>query len=218
MTRRRLNSDRLVVASHNEGKVREIRELLAPFSVDVFSAGELGLAEPEETESTFEGNARLKVLAAARAAGQPALADDSGLAVDALDGAPGVYSARWAGPDRDFGAAMRRVADSLEEKGAVRPAERRARFIAVLALAWPDGHVETVIGEVTGTIVWPPRGELGFGYDPIFLPDGHDRTFGEMSADEKHGLKPGDPASAALSHRARAFVALREHCLEASDG
>jgi XTP/dITP diphosphohydrolase len=202
------------VASHNAGKVREIRDLLAPYGIEVLSAGELDLREPEETEDSFEGNARLKALAAANATGLPALADDSGLSIDALDGAPGVHSARWAGPGKDFAQAMRNVEELLRAKGAVTPEARRARFVAALALAWPDGQVETVVGEVTGTLVWPPRGDQGFGYDPMFLPEGHRRTFGEMSAEEKHGLRPDDPASSALSHRARAFVALREAFLD----
>ncbi|MDQ0313714.1 RdgB/HAM1 family non-canonical purine NTP pyrophosphatase [Amorphus orientalis] len=201
----------LVVASHNTGKVREIRELLASFPVEILSAGDLGLPEPEETGTTFEDNAILKAKAAVAASGKAALADDSGLAVDALGGDPGIYSARWAGPDKDFAQAMRNVEEKLQAAGATSPEQRTARFVAVLALAWPDGHVETFRGEVEGLLVWPPRGEKGFGYDPIFLPDGFERTFGEMAADEKHGWRPGD--ATALSHRARAFKLLAETCL-----
>ncbi len=195
--------DRLVIATHNAGKLAEFRELLAPHGIAVLSAGELGLPEPEETGTSFAANARLKAEAAVRGAGLPALADDSGLCVEALDGAPGIYSARWAGPGKDFAGAMARIEALLAERGAEAPAARRAHFIAALALVWPDGRVEAVEGRVDGAIVRPPRGERGFGYDPVFLPDGHDRTFGEMSAEEKHGL-PAD-GGRALSHRARAF-------------
>ena len=192
----------LVVASHNPGKVREIRDLLELYGFDVKSAADLGLAEPEETGDTFEANAILKAKAAAQASGIRALADDSGLCVDALNGDPGIYSARWAGPSKTFDAAMRRIESKLKSAGATTQRQRQARFVAVLALAEPDGTVETFRGEVTGTIV-PPRGTLGFGYDPIFRPEGHALTFGEMTAEEKHGWKPGDRR--ALSHRARAF-------------
>jgi XTP/dITP diphosphohydrolase len=185
-------SGRLVVASHNQGKVREISALLAPLGVETVSAAALGLDEPEETEATFAGNAALKAQAAAQGSGLPALADDSGLEVFGLGGAPGVYSARWAGPDKDFGAAMERVWRELQEKGA---GDISARFVCVLALAQPDGSVETFEGEARGRIVWPPRGAHGFGYDPIFVPDGHTRTFGEMRHEEK----------LPLTHRARAF-------------
>jgi XTP/dITP diphosphohydrolase len=205
---RRLTPGRLVVATHNAGKLREIRDLLGPLGFDTVSAGELNLPEPEETGATFEENAILKAVAAAEASGFTALADDSGLAVDALDGAPGIHSARWAGPDRDFARAMRNLEEELQKKGATTPDKRTARFVAVLTIAWPDGHVETVRGEVEGTLVWPPRGEKGFGYDPMFLPEGFERTFGEMSAEEKHGGKPGDPENPPLSHRSRAFAAL----------
>ncbi len=211
---RRLAPGRLVVATHNAGKLREIRELLAPFGFDTVSAGELDLPEPEETGVTFEENAVLKAQAAASAADLPALADDSGLAVDALDGAPGIHSARWAGPDRDFDRAMRNLEEELQKKSATDPDKRTARFVAALAIAWPDGHVETVRGEIEGTLVWPPRGERGFGYDPMFLPEGFDRTFGEMSAEEKHGGDRNDPANPPLSHRARAFAALVEAHVE----
>jgi XTP/dITP diphosphohydrolase len=192
---------RLVIATHNAGKLREFEELLRPFDLSLLGAAALGLEEPEETGSTFRGNAILKAQAAARASGLVALADDSGLCVDALDGAPGVYSARWAGPTKDFGAAMARVERELEAHAA--PPPWRAAFVSVLALAWPDGAVEAFEGRVDGSLVFPPRGTAGFGYDPIFRPDGHDRTFGEMSSHEKHGI-PLD-GSLALSHRARAF-------------
>jgi XTP/dITP diphosphohydrolase len=200
----------VVVASHNPGKVREIVDLLAPFGIPVTSAAELKLAEPEETGATFEENAVLKARTAAIASGLLALADDSGLAVDALGGGPGLYSARWAGPEKDFAAAMRNVEDRLQVEGATTPDRRRAHFISVLALAAADGECETFLGQVDGTLVWPPRGDQGFGYDPIFLPDGYSRTFGEMSAEEKHGWRPGGASveeKEALSHRARAFRA-----------
>jgi XTP/dITP diphosphohydrolase len=201
-------SGKLVVATHNAGKLVEIRDLIAPFGLTAVSAGELGLPEPDETGTTFEANAELKALAAARATGLPALADDSGICVEALGGDPGIYSARWAGPDKDFARAMRNIEELLQAKGAVTPAQRRGYFVAVLCLAQPDGLTEVWRGEVHGTIVWPPRGSAGFGYDPMFLPDGHDRTFGEMTAEEKHGWKPGD--AVALSHRARAFKLFAE--------
>ena len=200
--------DRLVLASHNRGKLRELTELIRPYGLTVVSAGDLGLPEPEETGSTFEENARIKAVAAATASGMPAFADDSGLAVDALNGAPGVLSARWAGPERNFAVAMREVEESLLGKGATEPAARTARFIAVLCLASPDGASTIWRGEVEGTLVWPPRGTHGFGYDAMFLPSGHERTFGEMNADEKHGWHP--PAEP-LSHRARAFAKFAEH-------
>ncbi|MGE0045050.1 MAG: RdgB/HAM1 family non-canonical purine NTP pyrophosphatase [Hyphomonadaceae bacterium] len=183
---------RLVVASHNAGKVREIHDLLGPLGLEPVSAGDLGLPEPEETEPTFAGNAILKACAAAEASGLPALADDSGLSVEALGGAPGIYSARWAGEPRDFNAAMARVWRELA--GAE---NRRAKFVCVLALA-RDGSVETFEGEIEGTLTWPPRGNKGFGYDPMFAPDGHAQTFGEMDPAQKH----------AMSHRARAFAKL----------
>lgn len=201
-----IENKKLVLASHNRGKLQEFSGLLAPFGYDIQSVAELGLPEPEETGTTFEENAYTKAHAAAKATGLPALSDDSGLCIDALDGAPGVYTADWATlPDgsRDFGVAMAEVEKLLAEKGAVQPAERKGRFVAVLCLCFPDGDAEYYRGEVEGSLVWPPRGELGFGYDPVFQPDGHQRTFGEMSADEKHGWKPGD--AHALSHRARAF-------------
>jgi XTP/dITP diphosphohydrolase len=193
---RRFTGDTLVIASHNKGKVREIADLLGAYVKRFPSAGDLGLPEPDETESTFTGNAALKARAAATGSGRPALADDSGLVVPALDGAPGIYSARWAGPNRDFGLAMRRVETEL---GAKDPA---AYFVCALALAWPDGQVETVEGEVHGRLVFPPRGGRGFGYDPIFIPNGYDTTFGEMEPQAKH----------AISHRADAFRKLVARC------
>jgi XTP/dITP diphosphohydrolase len=192
---------RLVVATHNPGKLREFDELLRPFGVTPVGAAALGLEEPEETGATFEDNAILKARAAALASGLVALSDDSGICVEALNGAPGIYSARWAGKTKDFSAAMARVESELKVRAA--PPPWRAAFVSVLALAWPDGAVETFEGRVDGDLVFPPRGTAGFGYDPIFLADGHDRTFGEMSSEEKHGL-PAD-GSLALSHRARAF-------------
>jgi XTP/dITP diphosphohydrolase len=203
-------SGQLVIATHNPGKLAEMRELLSPHGVIAISASELGLPEPEETGDSFAANAKLKAVAAATAAKLPAFADDSGLVVEALDGAPGIYSARWAGPSKDFNAAMSRIERLLEERGANEPAKRKAHFVSALCVAWPDGHVEEVEARVDGTLVWPPRGSAGFGYDPMFLPDGHDRTFGEMSSIEKHGLPP---LGKGLSHRARAFVKLAERCL-----
>jgi XTP/dITP diphosphohydrolase len=204
-------SGRVVIATHNPGKLREMRELLAPYGIEAVSAGELGLAEPEETGTTFGENARIKAEAAALTTGLPAFADDSGLVVDALGGQPGIHSARWAGPDKDFAAAMQEIDSLLRERGAVAPAARQAHFVSALCLAWPDRHFEEFEARIDGTLVWPPRGSQGFGYDPMFLPDGHDRTFGEMSAEEKHGLPP---RGMGLSHRARAFVKLAEACLE----
>jgi XTP/dITP diphosphohydrolase len=192
---------RLVIATHNAGKLREFDELLRPFGLTLLGAAALGLEEPEETGSTFRDNAVLKARAAAQASGLPALSDDSGLCVEALEDAPGIYSARWAGPEKDFGAAMARVERELRERAA--PPPWRAAFVSVLALARPDGANEAFEGRVDGTLVFPPRGTAGFGYDPIFRPDGHNRTFGEMRAEEKHGV-PAD-GSLALSHRARAF-------------
>ena len=189
-----------------------MRDLLAPFGVEAVSAGELGLPEPDETGTTYAENAAIKAHAAAAAAGLPALADDSGLAVDALDGAPGIFSARWAGPSKDFSAAMARIWRELDWR-EVPQAERRAHFVAALCLAWPDGHEEPFEGRVFGTLVWPPRGPEGFGYDPMFLPDGFDRTFGEMSREEKHGIEDWAGEPKALSHRARAFLTLARDCL-----
>ena len=207
---RRPIAGRLVIATHNPGKLAEMQDLLAIYGVDAISAGELGLPEPEETGTTFAANARIKATAAAKAANMPAFADDSGIAVDTLDGQPGIYSARWAGPAKDFQAAMNKIHTMLLERDAKSPERRRAHFISALCVAWPDGHVEEFEAAVNGTVVWPPRGNLGFGYDPIFLPDGQTRTFGEMSAEEKHGLPP---RGRGLSHRARAFLKLAEACL-----
>jgi XTP/dITP diphosphohydrolase len=196
---RRFTEKRLVVASHNAGKVREIAELIAPHKVEAISAGALNLPEPEETETTFKGNALLKAHAAAKASGLPSLSDDSGLCVDALNGDPGVYSARWAGPTKDFSVAMRLVHDRMSGKS---PATDKAHFVCALALAWPDDHAEIFQGEVHGRLVWPPRGTKGFGYDPMFIAEGYDITFGEMDPAAKH----------AISHRARAFAKLMEAC------
>jgi len=190
---RKLAPGKLVIASHNEGKVREIEALLGPYGIEPISAKSLDLPEPEETGTTFVANAELKALQAADLSGLPALADDSGLCVEALNGDPGIFSARWAGPGKDFGLAMKLVEDKLAAAGPA--AVRDAHFVCALALAWPDGHVEWFEGRVDGLLVWPPRGEHGFGYDPMFLPDGHDRTFGEMLHDEK----------TPLTHRAAAF-------------
>jgi len=199
-----------VIATHNPGKLAEMRELLAPYKIEAISAGEMGLHEPNETGTSFRANARIKAEAAAKAAGLAAFADDSGLAVDALDGAPGIYSARWAGPDKNFRVAMDAVEQKLREARATAASQRKAHFASALCVAWPDGHVEEFEARVDGTIVWPPRGDKGFGYDPIFLPDGHARTFGEMPSEEKHGLPPRGKG---LSHRARAFLKLAEACL-----
>jgi XTP/dITP diphosphohydrolase len=198
---------RLVIATHNPGKLREMRELVALHGIDVVSAGELGLAEPDETGTSFRANARIKAVAAAKATGLPGFADDSGLAVEALRGEPGIHSARWAGPDKDFAGAMQKIETLLREKKAT---DRRAHFVSALCVAWPDGHLEEFEGRVDGMLVWPPRGTAGFGYDPAFQPDGHTRTFGEMTSIEKHGLPP---IGLGLSHRARAFVKLAEICL-----
>jgi XTP/dITP diphosphohydrolase len=210
MTSHRRITGKLVIATHNPGKLAEMRELLAVYGVTAVSAGELGLSEPEETGDTFRANAKIKAQAAARAAQLPAFADDSGLAVDALGGQPGIYSARWAGETKDFNAAMARIERLLQERGATTPDRRGAHFVSALCVAWPDGHCEDVEARVDGTLVWPPRGTAGFGYDPAFLPDGYERTFGEMTSDEKHGLPP---RGLGLSHRARAFLKLAEMCL-----
>ena len=193
-----LQNQSLIIASHNQGKVREIADLLVPFKLKVVSAGALNLPEPEETGTTYIANAELKAHAAAKAAGLPALADDSGLSVTALGGSPGIYSARWAGPDKDFDHAMRRVADALLMSGAQ---DRSAEFVCALTIAWPDGHHISFEGRVSGTIAWPARGDKGFGYDPIFVPKGYDITFGEMDPDKKH----------AMSHRAVAFAKLVDY-------
>jgi XTP/dITP diphosphohydrolase len=204
-------TDRLVIATHNPGKLREMCDLLLPFGIDTVSAGELGLPEPDETGATFSENARLKALSTASASGLPAFADDSGLSVDALNGEPGIHSARWAGPDKNFQRAMEVVEEKLHAQEARTASQRRAHFVSALCVAWPDRHVEEFEASVDGTLVWPPRGERGFGYDPIFLPDGHARTFGEMTSEEKHGLPP---RGRGLSHRARAFLKLAEACLD----
>ena len=201
---------RLVIATHNPGKLVEMRDLLAIYKIEAISAGELGLPEPDETGTTFRANARIKAVAAAKASNMPAFADDSGLAVDALDGQPGIQSARWAGPDKDFRFAMNKIQSLLIERGAKAAEQRRAHFVSALCVAWPDGHVEEFEATVDGIVVWPPRGTLGFGYDALFLPDGHARTFGEMPSEEKHGLPPHGRG---LSHRARAFLKLAEACL-----
>ncbi|MDP4004647.1 RdgB/HAM1 family non-canonical purine NTP pyrophosphatase [Methylobacterium sp. NEAU K] len=203
----RILTGKVVIATHNPGKLAEMRELLAPFGVEAVSAGALGLSEPDETGTMFAENAAIKAKAAADATGLPAFADDSGLCVDALDGAPGIFSARWAGPDKDFTGAMARIFSELDRREA---GDRRAHFVSALVLAWPDGHTEQFEGRVFGDLV-EPRGSAGFGYDPIFRPDGHARTFGEMSAEEKHGVdwRKGE----GLSHRARAFVLLSRACL-----
>lgn len=190
---RKLGPGQIVIASHNEGKVREIRALLAPYGVEPVSAKSLGLPEPDETGTTFVANAELKAQQAADLSGLPALADDSGLCVDALNGEPGIFSARWAGEHKDFSEAMRRIQRNLEDAGP--DAARTAHFVCALALAWPDGHVEWFEGRVDGMLVWPPRGDNGFGYDPIFVRDGDTQTFGEIDPDAKH----------AVSHRADAF-------------
>jgi XTP/dITP diphosphohydrolase len=196
---RRFAGGRLVIASHNAGKVREIGDLLRPFGVEAVSAGALGLPEPEETGTTYIENAELKARAAATASGLPALADDSGFAVRALNGDPGLYSARWAGPTKDFSIAMNKVWDAMQRSGS---ADRRGEFICALSLAWPDGHAESFEGRIGGTVVWPPRGDKGFGYDPMFAADGFDITCGEMEPDAKH----------AISHRAKAFAQLIAAC------
>jgi XTP/dITP diphosphohydrolase len=201
----------LVIATHNPGKLAEMRELLAPYGIDATSAGELGLAEPDETGMTFRDNARIKAEAAAKATGLPAFADDSGLAVDALGGEPGIYSARWAGPKKDFHLAMLTIDHKLRERDANTPEQRVASFVSALCVAWPDGHTEDFEARVDGTLVWPPRGDQGFGYDPMFLPNGHTRTFGEMPSEDKHSLPPRGKG---LSHRARAFMKLAEACLD----
>jgi len=208
MTLRFRRGSRLAVASHNKGKLREFQDLLDPYGIEVVSAGELGVPEPVETGETFEANARLKAVITAFASGVPALADDSGLAVEALDGAPGIHSARWAGEPRDFQRAMARVEEELQAKGAASPDKRRAKFVCVLCLANPMGAAQFFEGTVEGHLVWPPRGDKGFGYDPIFVPDGYDQTFGEMDPAKKH----------AISHRANAFAAFRASVLEGGGG
>ena len=197
MARKLAPGSRLIIASHNKGKLREIEALVSPLGIEIVSAGALGLPEPDEDAPDFAGNARIKALAAATAGGLPALSDDSGFCVAALDGAPGVLSARWAGPTKDFTAAMSLVNERMADA-----TDRRAWFVAALCLAWPDGHTETFLGRVDGTVVWPPRGDRGFGYDPMFVPAGASTTFGEMDPDAKH----------AISHRARAFAQVLAAC------
>ncbi len=210
MSSHRRLEGKVVAATHNKGKLAELRDLLEPRGIEVVSAGALGLPEPDETGDTFVANALIKARAAAEVAGLPALSDDSGICVEGLDGAPGIYSARWAGGGgADFAPAMQRIETELIARGAAQP--WRGWFVSALAIAWPDGHVETFEGRVDGDLVYPPRGTAGFGYDPMFRPDGHSRTFGEMTAAEKHGLPPDD--SLALSHRARAFQKLARACL-----
>ena len=203
--------DRLVLATHNAGKLKEFQELFAPFGLELVSAGQLGLPEPEETGTTFAENARLKAHAAAKGANMLALSDDSGLCVDALNGDPGVYTADWAGVPRNFDNAMRKVQDALEAVNATEPADRLASFNATLCLAHPDGRDVLYVGKCDGMLVWPPRGNLGHGYDPMFMPDGFDITFGEMPAEMKHSWTPG---ATGLSHRARAFAQFVENQIE----
>lgn len=204
MSRKLSRGTKLVVASHNPGKLREIADLVRPYGLEAVSAATLGVSEPEETETTFAGNARLKALHGAKATALPALSDDSGLEVEALGGDPGIYSARWAGPSKDFALAMEKVAKRLQECGGWTPAGPRANFTAALCLAWPDGEMQVFEGKVFGNLVWPPRGTRGFGYDPMFLADGMSETFGEMQPAAKH----------AISHRARAFKLFVAACLE----
>ena len=213
--KRALQPSPLILASHNAGKLTEFRQLLEPFGFEIVSVADKGLPEPVEDGSTFEENAHIKALAAARATDMVALSDDSGLCVEALNGRPGIHTADWAeradGTGRDFTMAMEKVEAALQERGAVAPQSRRGYFCAVLCLCWPDGHAEYFRGEAHGILVWPPRGDSGFGYDPVFQPDGHQRTFGEMTAEEKHSWTPGGDGG--LSHRARAFAKLAEACL-----
>lgn len=207
----RLLSGRVVIATHNQGKLVEMRELLAPHGIELVSAGALDLPEPDETGHMFAENAAIKAHAAARASGLPALADDSGICIDALDGAPGLFSANWAGPGKDFAPARLRVQRELAARGATTPEQRRAHFVSALVIAWPDGHQELFEGRVFGQVLDADRGSQGFGYDAIFLPDGETLSFGEMSSTQKHGI-PAD-GSRALSHRARAFQLLAAACL-----
>lgn len=217
-TERRRLAGKVVIATHNAGKLWEMRELLAPFGVEAVSAGELGLPVPAETGHMFAENAAIKAHAAAKATDLPALSDDSGLCVDALDGAPGLFTADWAGPDRDFAVAMERVERELQKRGVTDPAQRRAHFVSALVIAWPDGHEEIFEGRIFGTVVWPPRGDKGFGYDPMFQPDGFSETFGEISSERKHGIDWSQPRPEALSHRARAFLTLAAACLPPRSG
>ena len=211
MSEPRLLTGKVVIATHNQGKLREMRELMEPYGIELVSAGELGLPEPVEDGHMFAENAAIKAVAAANASGLPALADDSGVCIDALDGAPGLFSANWAGPGKDFTPALARVQAELAKRGATTPEQRKAHFVSALVIAWPDGHQELFEGRVFGEIVDAPRGTSGFGYDPIFQPAGHDRTFGEMTSEQKHGI-PQD-GSPGLSHRARAFHVLAAACL-----
>jgi len=204
---------KVVIATHNAGKLREMQELLAPFGVEAVSAGELGLPVPAETGHMFAENAAIKAHAAARATGLPAISDDSGLCVDALDGAPGLFTADWAGPGKDFQAAMARVERELQKRGVTTDSNRKAHFVSALVVAWPDGHEDLFEGRVFGQVVWPPRGNQGFGYDPMFQPDGYAETFGELPSDRKHGIDWDRPEPEALSHRARAFLKLAAGCL-----
>ena len=216
LNRRRLvRGSRVVVATHNAGKLVELKELLQPFGLELVSAGELGLPEPDETGHMFAENAAIKAHAAAKATGLPALADDSGICIDALDGAPGIFSANWAGPGKNFQPALERVQHELKRRGARDADRRRAHFVSALIVAWPDGHDELFEGRVFGTLTPEPRGARGFGYDPVFLPEGETRTFGEMSSDEKHGLDWTQGGRNGLSHRARAFRLLAEGMLDA---
>jgi XTP/dITP diphosphohydrolase len=214
MSEPRLLTGKVVIATHNQGKLREMRELMAPYGIELVSAGELNLPEPVEDGYMFAENAAIKAVAAAKASGLPALADDSGVCIDALDGAPGLFSANWAGPGKDFAPALARVQAELAKRGATTPEQRKAHFVSALVIAWPDGHQELFEGRVFGTIVEAPRGLSGFGYDPIFQPAGHARTFGEMTSEQKHGI-PQD-GSPGLSHRARAFHVLAAACLRTS--
>jgi XTP/dITP diphosphohydrolase len=203
----------VVIATHNAGKLREMKELLAPFGVEAVSAGELNLPVPDETGHMFAENAAIKAHAAAKATGLPAISDDSGLCVDALDCAPGLFTANWAGPNKDFPAAMERVERELRKRGVTAQGNRKAHFVSALVIAWPDGHEELFEGRVFGQVVWPPRGTEGFGYDPMFQPEGFTETFGELPPWKKHGIDWSKPEGEGLSHRARAFLKLAAGCL-----
>lgn len=208
MSAKRL-SGRVVIATHNAGKLAEMRDLLEPYGLELVSAGELGLAEPREDGMMFAENAAIKALAAAKASGLPAIADDSGLAIDALDGAPGLFTADWAGLPRDWMRAMARVKAELEAR-EIEMVGAPARFVSALVVAWPDGETLLAEGRCFGHLTWPPRGEAGFGYDPVFVPEGASRTFSELSRDEKHGIREEGDRLTGLSHRARAFIRLIE--------
>jgi XTP/dITP diphosphohydrolase len=203
-------SGKVVLATHNAGKLKEMRELMAPYGVELISAGELGLPEPEENGTMYAENAAIKARAAAAATGLPAFSDDSGLSVDLLDGAPGLFTADWAGHPRSWERAMRRLHDELTRRGHVVEGAT-GKFVSALVIAWPDGHEELFEGRCPGTLTWPPRGKAGFGYDPMFVPEGHSRTFAELTPEEKHGVPP---LGTGLSHRARAFMALAAACLK----